>query len=349
MKKRLFISFLALCLLMAPLAPAAYATEDTSAAETTAAVETTTATEATEAATEATEATQPRPANACGENLTWSISGTTLTISGSGEMDDFYEGTPWAEYKNSIESLVLTGGVTTIGAAAFTDYDKLTSVDFGSSLREIGVRAFRDCDGLTAISLPATFRRFGEESFYSCDNLTQIHCAGSMPSFNLNCLWASYLTIYFPTNNPWPVVHIEQLETAFQGRIEFLAEDGSDPYVPTEATEATQPATKPAETTAPATEPAVTQPETTAPVTEPATEATVPTTEETEPVTQATDAEETEETVEETTEAAEEEGLDEKTVSGGLFGLIMICVVLTALVVGALVLRWKRSGGKYSA
>ena len=76
--------------------------------------------------------------------------------------------------------------------------------------------------------------------------------------------------------------HIEQLEDAFQGRIEFLAEDGTDPYTPTEeTTEATTQAT-----TEPATE-AATEP-TTAPTTEPA---TVPTTQATtepssEPVTE---------------------------------------------------------------
>lgn len=350
MKKRL-LTYLLLCgLILTLTAPAAYATETTGGTETTAATEALTETTAettvpTEAPADATEET--RPANACGENLTWSMEGTTLTISGSGAMDSFYAGAPWADYKNSIETVVLTGGVTTVGAAAFTDYDKLTSVDFGSSLREIDTAAFKNCDGLTSISLPSTFRRFGEESFYGCSNLKEIHCSGGMPSFNMNCLWASYLTIYFPTNNPWPVVHIEQLETAFQGRIEFLAADGSDPYVPTEPTKETQPETKPAETTQPTTEPEVTQPPTTVPPTVPTTEATVPEIKETEPAAEAV-TEATEET-EETTEATEpEETLEEETVSGGLFGLIMICVVLTAGVVGALVFRWKRSG-KYGA
>lgn len=48
-----------------------------------------------------------------GDNLTWSLSSNgTLTINGTGEMG--YQ-TPWMSYRDSIKSLVVEEGVTTVG------------------------------------------------------------------------------------------------------------------------------------------------------------------------------------------------------------------------------------------
>lgn len=213
-----------------------------------------------------------RESGYCGEEISWSLADGTLTLSGSGRTDDFPDGAPWQEYKEEITTVVLTGSVSYLGENAFADYDNITSVSLGSSLQELGRRAFYSCDGLTELTLPATFRVFGEESLMRCVALKEIHALGGMPSFRLNCLWDTWTKIYYPVANPWPMQHIAQLEDAFQGRIEFLAEDGTDPYTPTEeTTEATTQAT-----TEPATE-AATEP-TTAPTTEPATV----------PITQAT-------------------------------------------------------------
>ena len=68
----------------------------------------------------------------CGEDITWTLEEGTLTISGSGEMDD---GMPWEDYKNDIQKLVITGEVTTIGAGAFQNCDSLTDIYFGESRR----------------------------------------------------------------------------------------------------------------------------------------------------------------------------------------------------------------------
>ena len=51
----------------------------------------------------------------CGEGITWSLDGGTLTVSGNGPMSDFEEGAvPWAAYKEQITSVVLSGNVTTV-------------------------------------------------------------------------------------------------------------------------------------------------------------------------------------------------------------------------------------------
>ena len=175
MMKRFVLHILAAFLLLTILAPRGFATE----ADT--------------------------PTESCGDGLTWSLEGNTLTISGSGAMKDFEGGAPWSGSADQIHTVVLTGGVTSVGAGAFTDYKNLTAVDFGNSLKEIGASAFQGCEGLTKISLPASFRRFGASSFEGCTNLAEVYCSGGMPSFNANCLWnGNNITIYCPVNNIWP-------------------------------------------------------------------------------------------------------------------------------------------------
>lgn len=270
MKLRILSAFLA-CLLVFSMVPAVAATEVTE---------------------ETTEATTPaRGEFECGDDLVWSYEDGVLTIKGSGEMDDYEKDAPWAIYRDDVEKVVLEG-VTYIGDRAFYDFDELETVDFGSKLKEIGEEAFRSCEGLEQISLPSSFKIFGESSFLGCTELEAIHCSGNFPSFRQNCMWECYATIYYPAERPWPVDLIRQLEEAFHGRIEFIASDGTDHYVPTEATEA--PETEVTETTEVSTEPpteiqteapteAVT--EVTEAVTEPASEA--PTQAPTEPETEA--------------------------------------------------------------
>ena len=285
----------------------------------------------------------PRAESACGEELTWEFEDGTLTITGSGPMDDFTEGAPWAAHMDDIKVVILSGEVTTVGAFAFIDCDNLIAVDFGSALQEIDTAAFKNCDGLTTISLPDTFRRFGEESFMGCSNLKEIHCDGGFPSFNLNCLWNTWTKIYFPEERPWSVVYIQQLEEAFKGRIEFLASDGSDPYVPTEPEE-TEEAAEPEETVPETTVPPTTEAPTEAPTTEPAvTEAVTepPVTQQTQPSVE-TEAPETEPPVtEETREETAPEALED-TARGGFGGLAVISGVMCVLILGALVFRRRK-------
>ncbi|MBO5129115.1 MAG: leucine-rich repeat domain-containing protein [Oscillospiraceae bacterium] len=310
MKRRMILYILALSILASLALPAA----------------------ATEVATEVV-----REPGYCGEDMTWSFEDGTLTIAGAGEMDDYEDGTePWRAHKGEITRLVLNGGVTYIGAYAFKDYDALEAVDFGQDLYEIGPFAFSSCDGLTAITLPASFKIFGERSFQSCKNLTIFHCEGKFPSFRDSCLWDTYGTIYYPADRPWKVDTIAKLEEAFKGRIEFLASDGTDHYIPTEPTEeVTEPETVP-ETTVPETEPEtepVTEP--TEIATEPVVQTEAPTEAPMEPETQATEP---------ATEPVEKE---ERYTGGGIFfGLIIIMVVLTLVLTGALIFKGKK--GRYS-
>lgn len=91
----------------------------------------------------------------CGDDLTWSLSPSgTLTISGSGEMYDFLDGStggtyyplPWEDYKRDIYDVVIEEGVTGIGNFAFCECTNLTSIHIPKSLKSIGDFSFQKCD-----------------------------------------------------------------------------------------------------------------------------------------------------------------------------------------------------------
>lgn len=341
MKKRIGSLLLAACLLVSLLPLGALAEE---------------AEETTEAMVETQPAADPKAkSGTCGDGLTWVLEDRTLTISGSGEMDD---GAPWAAHKSKVKKLVLTGGVTRVGEEAFYEFDRLESIDFGDSLVEIGARAFYGCTDLIIIHLPKSFRTFGEECFRDCYSLKKVYCDGGMPRFNSSCLWTGeYVAVYHPTNNVWPADAVNQLMSNFGGRLGVMMGDYDDSVL---AELEQEDAEETEETEAPETEPEETQESTQAPAEAPteapteeptaATEPeivyiTTPATEETtEPVTEP----QTEPSQPETEPVPTEEPEPEKPGGKSWIGLVMIAGVITFLVSGAMIFRSAtKKGGRY--
>ena len=83
----------------------------------------------------------------CGENLTWTFDDEgVLTITGTGEMTSH----PWRwYYTDSIKSVVIGDGVTSIYSGAFSDCSLLTDISIPNSVEIIGDSAFSNCSGLT--------------------------------------------------------------------------------------------------------------------------------------------------------------------------------------------------------
>ncbi|MGN1320378.1 MAG: leucine-rich repeat domain-containing protein, partial [Acutalibacteraceae bacterium] len=92
----------------------------------------------------------------CGKNVTWSLDTDTgvLTISGSGDMDDYYGYyAPWYSQRGSIKSVNIENGVTRIGSDAFWYCSSLTSVNIPDSVTSIGRGAFHDCSSLKKVNI----------------------------------------------------------------------------------------------------------------------------------------------------------------------------------------------------
>ena len=151
----------------------------------------------------------------CGENLTWTLDGAgTLTISGTGAMEDFvYYDVRWNGSYSSVKAVVIESGVTTIGNCAFMHFTSLTSVTFAenSKLTTIGDNAFSSCPSLTSITIPESVISIGNFAFDSCTSLTGINIPESVTSIGENAFsYCQSLTDVSITDmDAWCRIHFE--------------------------------------------------------------------------------------------------------------------------------------------
>ena len=138
----------------------------------------------------------------CGETLTWTLAGGTLTISGSGAMTDYGESNtaPWYSGREQITAVTVDQGVTGIGAYAFYGCVNIRDVTLPEGLTKIGQYAFKGCSalgrveilsgmttlgayaftesGITEIVLPEGLQTVEYDAFNNCTNLRSV----SLPS-----------------------------------------------------------------------------------------------------------------------------------------------------------------------
>lgn len=112
----------------------------------------------------------------CGTNLTWSITGNTLTISGTGDMQNYAvdKVAPWDNYATNITNIVIDEGVTSIGDIAFFKFSAIKNIKLPQSLTKIGTYAFAGCNNLTCVKIPNGVKTIGEKAFSSCVSLTRV-------------------------------------------------------------------------------------------------------------------------------------------------------------------------------
>ena len=111
---------------------------------------------------------------------TWTTSGTTLTISGTGAMADYTNGgAPWYAYNSSITSIVIGAEVTYIGGYSFTNFAKVSTITIPENIKGIGESAFLKCTGLTTLNFnPNKCAAMGSELkpvFEKCNSLININ------------------------------------------------------------------------------------------------------------------------------------------------------------------------------
>lgn len=123
----------------------------------------------------------------CGDNLTWTLDANgKLTIGGTGEMDDFEDGTePWYRFKSSILQVVVEEGVTTIGDGAFFACVNLKGVELGTDVKNIGWSAFSYCESLENVIVPKSVTVVGRWAFSNCTSLTDVYYSGTEEQWNI--------------------------------------------------------------------------------------------------------------------------------------------------------------------
>ena len=139
----------------------------------------------------------------CGDAVTWQYDreSRTLTISGSGAMDDYSEyqneqsvippwchvkmtsnGVKWVKRKFYIQSLVVEPGVTYLGSYAFSNCMYLENVTISETVTCIGEAAFLGCNGLPAVTIPFGVTEIGKDAFAACWILSEVMLSDSVTS-----------------------------------------------------------------------------------------------------------------------------------------------------------------------
>ncbi|MBO4577263.1 MAG: leucine-rich repeat protein [Paludibacteraceae bacterium] len=132
------------------------------------------------------------------QSISWSISGSTLNITGLGAIPDYAEGTdaPWNEYHARIESVFVGDGITYIGNNAFAVCTNVTTATFPATLDSIGVTIFTYDDHSIDIYMFALLPPgISAATFTDLENLITVYPYESVKSLYQNHpLWGN-LTI----------------------------------------------------------------------------------------------------------------------------------------------------------
>ena len=117
--------------------------------------------------------------NLCGDNVTWTISGSTLTITGEGPMWDYSSNN--APDWSGVTAVEIRGNVTSVGANAFYNADSIETVHIYSDVTTIGSGAFADCSKLSYVKFPESLQTIEDMAFAGCTNLGSMHTGVTIP------------------------------------------------------------------------------------------------------------------------------------------------------------------------
>ena len=122
----------------------------------------------------------------CGANASWKVDKAgTLTISGTGDMYDYYPDdndystSPWGNL--DVKKIDVQEGITSIGAYAFCHLKDVTEISLPSTLTTIGQDALCDI-GVSSLVIPDNVVSIGDYAFNGCDNLTTITLPSGLQS-----------------------------------------------------------------------------------------------------------------------------------------------------------------------
>lgn len=122
----------------------------------------------------------------CGENTEWIYDeeSATLTVSGTGEIEDRYNG--WESFRKKVKTLTVCEGVTRIGVEVFDQFTALVEVSLPESLEIIGKHTFYYCVSLKHIRIPTGVRSIEVSAFELCKSLESVVILGDSCSLGTN-------------------------------------------------------------------------------------------------------------------------------------------------------------------
>lgn len=114
----------------------------------------------------------------CGESAEWVYDeeSATLTVSGTGEIEDRYNG--WESFRKKVKVLKVCEGLTRIGIEVFDQFTALEDVSLPESLEIIGKHTFFYCVSLKHIRIPTKVRSVAVSAFELCQSLESVVILG---------------------------------------------------------------------------------------------------------------------------------------------------------------------------
>ncbi len=114
---------------------------------------------------------------ACGNTVTWDLTGGVLTISGTGDMQDFsnYSDSGWYKDRKSIGTIIVSEGITSLGDYAFYGCSNVKEVKLPSTLNDLGRISFAQCSSLKKIDIPDLVTVIPYAAFAECTSLNEVN------------------------------------------------------------------------------------------------------------------------------------------------------------------------------
>ena len=138
----------------------------------------------------------------CGANLTWKLTDEyTLIISGTGDMDNYANIAPWADYEARIKNIILEPGVSRIDDYAFRNCRSVESVVIPDTVTQIGSSAFYNCEKLKEVTIPSSVTDIDPNAFSGCSGIKNIYFSGNAPKIRYNSFDGVSANAHYPDGN----------------------------------------------------------------------------------------------------------------------------------------------------
>ncbi len=123
----------------------------------------------------------------CGTSANWDISGDTLTISGSGEVTQ----NGWSGSRDSILTIVVENGITSLPSYAFNGFSKLESLTLADSVTTLGTYLCSSCKSLKTIRFSKSLKVIPSNAFSNCSAITKLELPSGLVSIGSSAFYGA--------------------------------------------------------------------------------------------------------------------------------------------------------------
>ena len=125
----------------------------------------------------------------CGDNMSWTLdkSRGKLTITGRGSMWSRWEYSNRFWDNEQVNSVSISGDVTSVGNNAFYDCRNLKEISLPETLQFIGDFAFFRCPAINRLTLPDGVIRIGDYAFFGCGAMNTLHLPDTVTYIGGHC------------------------------------------------------------------------------------------------------------------------------------------------------------------